>query len=132
MEIKKIDWYNNYIVSNNNVSGLQGKELIPVKPEDKEGNVYSFADFFKLDGRVYFSIKTIEDGKDKTYYFQQDSKTIKEIEESVYPEIPASNYVEMESEPFKIETVKYNDMDTSRIYILKEAISLIVLLSCWK
>lgn len=121
MIIKPITEYQNYVVSNGNVKGISGRQLLPVVfADENEDTEYKTDLFFVKDGTVYFSITRMEGEETPEEvlhcYSQKDGIVAEFAAYADFPEIPPSTFATMEAQPFKIETVQYNGDDVSNVF----------------
>lgn len=127
MMIKAIDEYEGYAFADGKLKGINGNAFYSVDVVGSDNASVTVSDFYKSGTSLYFKVDAMEAGDaipdtdtvqyesvKVSYYFKQTGTTVEEIQETDFS-APASEYVEMEEDPFKIYNYDYNGIDTSRV-----------------
>lgn len=109
--MKAIELHSNYFAIKNgdvcNVFGIsEVAGLKKVETFDKDGNEIVLNDFFVKDEKMYFTVKSVVDGKDTFEYFVQFKETISDL--AKLPTRKKQVRASLDNSEFSIKDVEYN------------------------
>jgi len=119
--MKSLPTYQKYFFdSNKKLFGIDENGLQPVAVLDQDGDIMSLYDFFSVSGKLYLTVKSMQESLDEdgnpimdeiTTYYEQSNGAIQEV--SSIPARPVQGRKQLNNSEFTITNNVYNGQDVS-------------------